>query len=40
MGEYLYLGELVAATLMFSGFLLASARSEARVVTVPQQRPA
>jgi len=37
VGEYLYLGELVAATLMFSGFLLASARSEARVVAVPQQ---
>ena len=40
IGDYLYLGELVAAALMFSGFLLASARTEPRIVAVPQQRPA
>lgn len=38
LGEYHYLGQLVSAALMFSGFLLASARSESRVVAVPQQR--
>jgi hypothetical protein len=34
VGDYLYLGELVAAALC-SALLLASTRSEARVVTVP-----
>ena len=30
MGEYLYIGELIAATLMFAGFRLAGAPAPAR----------
>jgi hypothetical protein len=40
MGSYLYLGELVAAILMFSGFLLATAaRPESHPVSVEAHQP-
>lgn len=37
-GEYLYIGELVAAVMMYGGFLMAAAPSEAPVKEVSQQK--